>query len=145
MSHSQAIPEGTTPLPAPRELPPVDRELKATIVYLFGWLERAAAKKQTAPKDPLAPLPDGSLAAASEICKKYYGVNVRASSIEAYWRRLKDNAKDAKVSWDLMAIGEIIGRQVDEKSVFDKVNKSLENYLNVSSSGSLLIFPVCIR
>lgn len=145
MNQPQAVPEGTTPLPNSRKLPPVDREPKANIVYFFGWLERAAAKKQTAPKDPMAPLPDGSLAAACEICKKHYNVNVRASSIESYWQRLKENAKEVKVPWDLMAVGEIIGRQVDEKSVFDRVNKFLETFRSVSPSGSFLIFPTSIR
>ncbi|KAF6225464.1 hypothetical protein HO133_009464 [Letharia lupina] len=132
--HVDASPSPVSDVPSPvSDISPLESKHKAIIIFFKYFVDVATTKASTSTAETERLLPESS-AAASEFLKRLYNVEVRASSIDRYWRQAKENAVERNITWDENAVAQIISSQVKDDDTFDEVNSFLQHHAGVSSS-----------
>lgn len=128
MGHQYLLSPHVDASPSPvSDVSPLEPKHKAIIIFFRYFADVATTEASTTTAEMERLLTESS-AAASEFLKRLYNVEVRASSIDTYWRQAKENALERNITWDENAVAQIISSQVKDDDTFDEVNSFLQHH-----------------
>ena len=86
-----------------------------------------------------------SLDVATELCRSLFHVDIRQTSIEKYYNKIKQRAAESHINWDHNTLAQIISTQVKTEREYKEVVNFVYVERWVSLNSSSFMFAVYIR